>query len=114
MDIRRGTIRVRDRPFSIKSGEIDFGSVARVERLQRLRARQCNKLLDDVSNIVVVAARRFDQGVLHDAFTQRTVLQCSKQGVTGEVHHRYYPLALEATSFRSRSRGGNLCIGESF
>ncbi|HET8935063.1 MAG TPA: translocation/assembly module TamB domain-containing protein [Polyangiales bacterium] len=38
MDIRRGTIRVRDRPFSIKSGEIDFGSVSRVEPRFDVRA----------------------------------------------------------------------------
>jgi translocation and assembly module TamB len=38
MDIRRGTIRVRDRPFTIKSGEIDFNSSARVEPRFDVRA----------------------------------------------------------------------------
>ena len=31
MDIRRGTMRVRERPFSIKDGEITFSSATRVE-----------------------------------------------------------------------------------
>jgi len=38
MDIRRGTIRVRDRPFTIKTGEIDFNSSARVEPRFDVRA----------------------------------------------------------------------------
>jgi translocation and assembly module TamB len=38
MDIRRGTIRVRDRPFAIKVGEIDFGSAARIEPRFDVRA----------------------------------------------------------------------------
>lgn len=31
MDIRQGTVRVRERPFSIKDGEITFGNPARIE-----------------------------------------------------------------------------------
>ncbi|MET0387843.1 MAG: translocation/assembly module TamB domain-containing protein [Polyangiales bacterium] len=31
MDIRQGTFRVRDRPFSISDGEITFGNAARIE-----------------------------------------------------------------------------------
>jgi translocation and assembly module TamB len=38
MDIRRGTIRVRDRPFTIKAGEIDFGSASHIEPHFDLRA----------------------------------------------------------------------------
>jgi len=38
MDIRRGTIRVRDRPFTIRDGEITFGSAARVEPRFEVRA----------------------------------------------------------------------------